>query len=519
MRYNQIFFISVMLFSSALSVQAKPDCHSTVSAVSDSKNSCKNNSNSRFDSMMQSPFTGRALSLREQIEIAAYIQVQDSIYREKFNMGFYEFDHAMRLGYEDFIHKSFNDLRLSDQAIKELWQIYLKNSWWKRPSKVEKYSKVVQEKIKKRNKIQKAKQKSEQEALDRNNKDAARQQEAARKKEIELRLLSDQKTDEQQLAIEEEKRLSHALLEQEAKEQQEALVFYEQMIKQEHQACEFDLANCPALGLEKQWKDRQEALSSTIEQDYKQFDQAYYLTPQTVGFLAAHDIDYNNYQVFFGTDLQQQLHGEVCDVLSQAATLQANFAYQSNLQTNVVDFADAAYDANKNQKVLLASQLMDVDWIVLRLSREIATAALPYAQGVVYGIAYGATDVLHMASRPIETCKDLGKTICFALETAALNCVEDESMAPESYKLKRDQRNEEVAQALHKLGEVAQALHKLGDQMANSTGPERVEALARFGTNLVLPGKVIHAVGGVCGAVRSQAKIMRTLEGAALNER
>ena len=104
--------------------------------------------------MMQSPFAGRALSLREQIEIAAYIQVQDSIYREKFNMGFYEFDHAMRLGYEDFIHKSFNDLRLSDEAVKELWQTYLDHSWCKRPSKVEKYSKVVQEKIKKRNKIQ-----------------------------------------------------------------------------------------------------------------------------------------------------------------------------------------------------------------------------------------------------------------------------------------------------------------------------------------------------------------------------
>ncbi|MCX5923794.1 MAG: hypothetical protein NTU89_04525 [Candidatus Dependentiae bacterium] len=148
---------------------------------------------------------------------------------------------------------------------------------------------------------------------------------------------------------------------------------------------------------------------------------------------------------------------------------------------------------------------MDVDWIALRLSRDIATAALPYAQGVVYGIAYGATDVFHMASRPIETCKDLGKTICFALETAALNCVEDESMAPESYKLKRDQRNEQVAQALH----------KLGDQMANSTGPERVEALARFGTNLVLPGKVIHAVGEVSGVIRSQAKILRTLEGVA----
>ena len=51
--------------------------------------------------------------------------------------------------------------------------------------------------------------------------------------------------------------------------------------------------------------------------------------------------------------------------------------------------------------------------------------------------------------------------------------------------------------------------------MANSTGPERVEAITLFGADFVVPGKIIHAVGGICGAVRSQTKIMRTLEGAA----
>ena len=51
--------------------------------------------------------------------------------------------------------------------------------------------------------------------------------------------------------------------------------------------------------------------------------------------------------------------------------------------------------------------------------------------------------------------------------------------------------------------------------MANSTGPQRVEAITRFGADFVVPGKIIHAVGGICGAVRSQTKIMRTLEGAA----
>jgi hypothetical protein len=508
MRYNLKIILSVIFlaqFSSELSLEAKPERHSTVSAVSDSRNSYQNNSGSRFNAMMPSPFTSRPLSLREQIEIAAYIQVQDSIYREKFNMGFYEFDHAMRLGYKDFIHKAFHDLKLSDQAMSELWETYLNSSWWKRPSKVEKYSKVVQEKIKKRNKLQKAKQKLQQEALDRKNQDIVMQQEDARKKETEQRLLTEQRTYEKQLAIEEQKRLAHALLEQEAKEQEEALIFYEQMIKNQYQSCNFDIANCPDSGLEEQWHDRQGALSKTTQQDFMQFDQAYHLTPQTVGFLAAHDVDYKDYQGFFGTDLQQQLHGEMCDVLSQAATLQANFPYPSNLQTSVVEFADAAYDANKNQQILLASQLMDVDWIVLRLSREIATAAIPYGKAIVSGAAHSATDFLHMAAHPIETCKGLGKAICFILETTALNCSEVVLEYPEIYEPRRDKRN----------AEISQALQSLGSQMANSTGPERVEAITRFGADFVVPGKIIHAIGGVCGAVRSQAKIMRTLEGVA----
>jgi hypothetical protein len=110
------------------------------------------------------------------------------------------------------------------------------------------------------------------------------------------------------------------------------------------------------------------------------------------------------------------------------------------LLESIADFADAAYQANKRNQILLASQLMDVDWIALRLSRDIATAALPYAQGVVYGIAYGTLDVLHMAKHPIETCKDLCKAIGFVLETTALNCSEVVLEYPEIYEPKRDEK-------------------------------------------------------------------------------
>jgi hypothetical protein len=63
--------------------------------------------------------------------------------------------------------------------------------------------------------------------------------------------------------------------------------------------------------------------------------------------------------------------------------------------------------------------------------------------------------------------------------------------------------------------EIIAGLKHLGDQIANSTGPERFGALVRFGSDFVVPGKIIHAIGEVCGFVKTQSKVMRTLEGVA----
>ncbi|MCX5924642.1 MAG: hypothetical protein NTZ68_04430 [Candidatus Dependentiae bacterium] len=273
------------------------------------------------------------------------------------------------------------------------------------------------------------------------------------------------------------------------------------MIKNYHDSCNFDITNCPDRELENQWSQRQEALSKTIEQGYAQYNQEFHLTPQTAGFLATHGIDYNDYQGFCGTALQQQLHGEMCDLFSEAAIMQLQFSHQKNLLTSIVDFVDAAHDANKNKQVLLASQLMSVGWIGFKLNRQIVDAAIPYGKAGVSGIVHSATGFLNMAAHPIETFKGLCKAIYFALETMAANDPEPLFDNPEL----RDQINAKVAAGLKILGE----------KMANSTGPERFGALTSIVADSVIPGKIIHAVGGVCGIVRSQAKGMRSLEGIA----
>ncbi|MBI2345011.1 hypothetical protein HYV10_02995 [Candidatus Dependentiae bacterium] len=63
--------------------------------------------------------------------------------------------------------------------------------------------------------------------------------------------------------------------------------------------------------------------------------------------------------------------------------------------------------------------------------------------------------------------------------------------------------------------EIVQALQNLGEKFEKSSGPERFGALVQFGIEIGASAKVIQAVGKVCGAVQSQAKVLRTLEGVA----
>ncbi len=292
------------------------------------------------------------------------------------------------------------------------------------------------------------------------------------------------------------------------KQEQDALVIHE-IVKTNHDSCNFEIENCQYPELAKQWSQRQEALSKTIEQGYVQYDQEFHLVPQTVAFLAICGIDYKQYQSFFGTALQQQLHGEMCDVLSQAAILQAKFTHTNNLLTSVVDFADAAYDANKNNQVFLSSRLLDVDCYLLKINSQIINSIIndpiAYAKAGISAVEHGISNVAHMVVHPVETFKGLGKAIYYVLETAAFNCSEDVVNYPEIYKPMRDKRN----------AEIVQALQNLGDQIKNSSGPERFGALVQFCTEAGVSTKVIHAVGGVCGVLKSQAKVLRTVEGVA----
>ncbi len=167
-----------------------------------------------------------------------------------------------------------------------------------------------------------------------------------------------------------------------------------------------------------------------------------------------------------------------------------------------MDVADAAYNVNKSGQVLLASRLLDVDCILLQVLGEITAAAMPYAKAWVSGVMHSAVDLVHAAAHPIETAQGLGKAIYYVLETAALNSYSESDGFEDIYIPLRDQRN----------AEIVAGLKNLGDKIADSSGPEIFEALVQFGSDFVVPGKVIHAVGGVCGALKAEANIARAAE-------
>lgn len=335
------------------------------------------------------------------------------------------------------------------------------------------------------------------------------------KKQIELQEAQLEKERQEQkakLLQEQEKQDQAVRLAQEQYEyecgrerEQEFVHFYDGSLQRQYESLNFDPANCPNKMLEENWSQRQEALDKTIEQNYMQSEQEFLLSPQILGYLKAYNIDYKEYQTCSGTALQHQFHGEICNIISQAASLQLETSYQNNLLNGVVYFVDAAHDANKNQQLLLVSQLLDSDFIILKLSRAIIKDPISFIEAFVSGVADSAAGLGHMAINPAETCKHLAKGIYFILETVAVNDPENLLRNPEIFQSLRDQRN----------AEIAAGLKNLGQEMNNATELEQFKALVRFGADCCIPHKILQGIGSICGGIIAEAKIMRTLEGAA----
>lgn len=280
--------------------------------------------------------------------------------------------------------------------------------------------------------------------------------------------------------------LQEAQLAQE-KQNQESSNFHEQQLKSQYDSLNFSSANCSNSVL----SGRQQALSQTEKDGYASYDQEFYLSPQAAGFLETHGIDYKNFQNFYGTALQQQLHQEMCDILSQAALLQAEFPHQSHLVNSIVNVADVAHDANQLGQIQTVESLNNLGFALLEYGQAVVTGALKGCEGVAYTIT-------HLE----ETAESAGKALYYVLETVALgNYIGSDDACIQL----RERRKAEIIAGLENLGHTIQ----------NSTGPQRVQALTQFAVEWYGMGKISNVVGGIMGVVESEINASKTAQGAA----
>lgn len=283
----------------------------------------------------------------------------------------------------------------------------------------------------------------------------------------EARLLQEQEKQDQEARFVQEEN------DPECGHEQETVHFYDGSLPSQYALLDISLANCSDPVVQKLFRARQEALAKTLEQGGKKSDKAFVISTPTLGYLAAHDINYKEIQRCFGTEFQHQLHGEMCDIFERAAAMQAELPYKSNLLRQSVLCADAGHDANKSEKLSTVVSLNNLGYALLNTAEAYGTAL---ATGAFEGVQSAA----HNLVRLDETIQTAAKAIYYVFETAALNSYSEEDGFEDLYIPLRDQRN----------AEIIAGLQNLGDKIQTSTGPQRVQAITCFLVDFYVSGKV-----------------------------
>ena len=276
-----------------------------------------------------------------------------------------------------------------------------------------------------------------------------------------------------------------------AQEQQETY-FLQEQVQSQYDQLNFETENCPDVILEEQYHDRQEALFKTKEQGYQSYNQQHSLSAQAQAYAQLIGIDSSQMKNFQGTALQQQLHAEGCSILEQAAKSQIALPSQSAWLTQAVLCTDAAYQANRLNQIQNVVALNNLGFTLLEYDKAILTGAFLGVQGAVHSI-------VHLD----QTVKSIAKAVYYVLESAALNCYNEEDGFEDLYIPLRDQRNAEIIAGLKNLGHAIQ----------NSTGPQKVQALTQFAVEFGVSGKIINVVGGVANLASTTAvKGVKTIQ-------
>jgi|GEM_PF-1234976 len=359
--------------------------------------------------------------------------------RQFFHMTLEQKRLLLKLNYNDFVHKLLSKDDLSDQAIWTLWHEYKNKRLWDWDN--EKFENEI--------KI---------------------------KNTLKLR----QKHREQQNTLAQQHSFTQLLPKE--------IIYLKS-------AYELPINNSKNHTIQKLVAARELALQQTENDNFKQYDASYTLTPQAQAYLKLHDINATHYHNFYGTTLQQQLHYEICSVFEQAAILQHNIPCQSNFLQYSVMCADAAHDLNKLEQIQMVVALNN-------LSFQFLNTVETYSLAAAHGALSGLSNMIFGWTQLPETIECLAKSLHYVFESCALSSCALEYGFEDLFIELRDARNEEITMGLQALGQV----------ISKSTGPERVEALVQFAVNFRMPTKIVHALGGVLGVTRSQATLTKSAQ-------
>lgn len=372
----------------------------------------------------------------------------------------------MNLSYQKFEQKLLSDVTMQDQFVLQLWNEYKQKRLWNYGCQKEIHGQSIQKNLKQRDKKRKAEIKSlfakvvQQETV---------------------------KAEQKLLQTHQDKRLQAGAVIEASYEKLKEFTHNHGIVADEY------------------WQKFDQALEVSKLQNYEQYEMRYELDDQTRGYLLYRNIGYAELELFHGTDLQHAYHKEICDQLKNVAEKQATMWYENDWLKAACDMSCAAYEVNKKE---FADATGALYWIGKQLADYAVKSfdlAQRYGNAVLQGVVESTQDFVHMVVNPCETLSGIGKMINFVLVTLALEEVAvDFSHDPHIVALAQQRRDQ-----------ISEGMCRLVCSFSRMDGPQRVKALTKFGSDFVIPGKIIGACAHVLGGVCKSVKGLRKLEGAA----
>ena len=154
-------------------------------------------------------------------------------------------------------------------------------------------------------------------------------------------------------------------------------------------------------------QQRESALQQTIDQNCEQVIQSHEFDAQTMGMLQAEGIDHYQFHDLAGTVFQHQLFKEVAQHYKNVATIIFEYSIKNScIVPDILEFAQATFDATKMEQLGLAVQLSDIAGLL-------AETSLSICKGQIESLC-GLTEALY---HPKRTAKQLGQALVPILRT------------------------------------------------------------------------------------------------------